>query len=225
MKRNILLSILILYLFSNSTYAQYHRASFWEKDMKEFAQQDATNGISQKSILFAGSSSIKMWRSLEKDFPKHKVLNRGFGGSCMTDVIYFFNEVIKPYAPSQVVLYEGDNDLINPDKTPESFMNDVITITRMIHIHFPKTNIVLISIKPSPSRLKASGKYQIANNLMKNFAKTKSYITYVNIWDDMLNEEGLPNKNLYMEDMLHMNRKGYDIWKQILTPYLIMPCE
>lgn len=222
MKKNRFFIFLALCLFFQQTHSQYQRASVWKKSMEDFAQQDAKSGIAKKTVLFVGSSSIKMWKSLKEDFPKSNVLNRGFGGSYMTDVIYFFDQVIKPYVPKQVVLYEGDNDLVSSAKTPQSFADDVVTITRMIHIYFPKTSIILVSIKPSPSRKQFFEKYRVANELMKSYAQAHKQITYVDIWEAMLNKDGSPNKSLYLKDMLHMNRKGYDIWKQLLEPHLII---
>lgn len=225
MKSKIILFTFILFFFSGHIEAQYKRATIWTNDMKNFAAEDAINGAPQEVVLFAGSSTLRMWTSLQTDFPKSKVLNRAFGGSWMTDIIYFFNQVVVPYAPQQVVLYEGDNDLMEPSKTPQSFMDDVITATRMINIHFPETEIILVSIKPSPSRKSAFPKYLEANNLMKSYAESIHYIKFVDVWDAMLNSDNTPNTSLYLSDMLHMNREGYDIWKKILEPHLLTSAE
>ena len=222
MKQKFSLSFFVLsFLLVINVSAQYPRVSLWTADMNSFAAEDAINEIPQDVVLFAGSSTFRMWNSLQVDFPNSKVLNRAFGGSWMTDLIYFFDQVIKPYAPSQVVLYEGDNDLIESGKTPQSFLEDVITMTRLINIHYPNAKILLVSIKPSPSRQSYFPKYQEANTLMKNYADLHSHITYVNTWEPMLNPDGTPNTTLYLSDMLHMNRAGYDIWKEVLEPYLI----
>lgn len=218
MKKQVLILILIsVCIVAN---AQYPRASLWTADMSGFAAQDA-NGIKKDVVLFTGSSTFTMWSSLKTDFPNSKVLNRAFGGSMMTDLLYFFNQVVAPYSPRQVVLYEGDNDLYGTTKTPEQFMDDVIAMTRLINIYYPNAKILLVSIKPSPSRTSAFTKYQASNVLMKNYADKFDYIDYVDTWTPMLKQDGTPNETLFGSDMLHMNASGYALWKSILEPLLL----
>lgn len=215
--------ILSLFLFSICvvTNAQYPRASLWTADMSGFAAQDAANGVKKDVVLFVGSSTFTMWSSLKTDFPNSKVLNRAFGGSMMTDLLYYFNQVVAPYNPRQVVLYEGDNDLYGTTKTPEQFMDDVIAMTRLINIYYPNAKILLVSIKPSPSRTGAFSKYQASNVLMKNYADKFDYIDYVDTWTPMLKQDGNPNETLFGSDMLHMNASGYALLKSILEPLLL----
>lgn len=217
-----IVSLFILALFINTfSYSQYLRASLWTSDMNAFASSDALNGIPQGVVLFAGSSTFRMWSTLATDFPDSPVLNRAFGGSYMTDLIYFFDQVVKPYTPIQVVLYEGDNDLYGTSTTAAEFLDDVITMTRMINIYYPNAKILLVSIKPSPSRTSAFTVYQEANALMKSYAEGIDYITYVDTWTPMLNNDGTPNSSLFGSDMLHMNSDGYALWTSILKPYLL----
>jgi len=220
MKRQYYL-LLFLSFFVVSTFAQYPRASLWTSAMSNFAAQDAAGGIQKDVVLFAGSSTFTMWNSLQSDFPRSKVLNRAFGGSIMTDLIYFFNQVVAPYNPRQVVLYEGDNDLHETTKTPDEFMEDVITMTRIINIYFPNAEILLVSIKPSPSRTITFPKYEAANALMKDYAEKHTYIKYVDTWTPMLRQDGTPETSYFGSDMLHMNSSGYALWKSILEPFLL----
>ncbi len=204
-----------------SAIAQYPRESTWLSTINNFTSQDAINGVQKDVVLFVGSSTFTMWSNLKADFPNSKVLNRGFGGSWMTDAIYFFNKIVLPYNPRQVVLYEGDNDLFGTTKTAEQFMDDVITMTRLINIYFPNAKILLVSIKPSPSRTSAFAIYQAANLLMKNYADKYDYIDYVDTWTPMLKPDSSPNETLFGTDMLHMNASGYALWKTILEPLLL----
>lgn len=212
---------LLLLTISVSVFAQYPRASLWTADMSGFASQDAVAGAPKDVVLFAGSSTFRAWNSLKTDFPNSKVLNRAFGGSMMTDLIYYFNQVVAPYNPRQVVLYEGDNDLDGTSKTAQDFMDDVITMTRLINIYFPNSKILLVSIKPSPSRTSSFTKYQAANVLMKTYADKFSHIEYVDTWTPMLKADGTPQTSYFGSDMLHMNATGYALWKTILEPYLL----
>lgn len=212
---------LLLLTLSVSVFAQYPRASLWTADMSGFASQDAVAGAPKDVVLFAGSSTFRMWSGLKADFPNSKVLNRAFGGSMMTDLIYYFNQVVAPYNPRQVLLYEGDNDLEGSSKTAEQFMDDVITMTRLINIYFPNAKIAYVSIKPSPSRTGSFTKYQAANALMKAYADKYAYIDYIDTWNPMLKQDGTPQTSYFGSDMLHMNASGYALWKSILEPYLL----
>ena len=219
MKKQVLILILIsVCIVAN---AQYPRASLWTADMSGFASQDAVAGAPKDVVLFAGSSTFRMWSGLKTDFPNSKVLNRAFGGSMMTDLIYYFNQVVAPYNPRQVLLYEGDNDLEGSSKTAEQFMDDVITMTRLINIYFPNAKIAYVSIKPSPSRTGSFTKYQAANALMKAYADKYAYIDYIDTWNPMLKQDGTPQTSYFGSDMLHMNASGYALWKSILEPYLL----
>lgn len=212
---------LLLLAISVSVFAQYPRASLWTADMANFAAEDALNGTKKDVVLFAGSSTFRMWTSVKTDFPNSNVLNRAFGGSMMTDLIYYFNQVVAPYNPRQVLLYEGDNDLDGTSKTAEEFMDDVITMTRMINIYFPNARISLVSIKPSPSRTGSFTKYQAANALMKIYANKFTYMDYIDTWTPMLKQDGTPETSYFGSDMLHMNASGYALWKSIIEPYLL----
>lgn len=219
-KISILLLLLFTFLVSRVN-AQYARASLWTNDMQAFASQDAINGIQKNVVLFAGSSTFRMWSSLKSDFPNSPVLNRAFGGSWMSDLIYYFDQVVEPYNPSQVVLYEGDNDLHETSKTVDEFFDDLVTMTRLINIYYPNAKILLVSIKPSPSRTISFEKYKAANALMKTYADKVSYIEYADLWTPMLKGDGTPDSSLFGSDLLHMNASGYALWKTILEPYLL----
>lgn len=216
-----ILFFFLLFILTTNISAQYPRASLWTADISGFASQDAVTGVQKDVVLFVGSSTFTMWSSLKTDFPNSKVLNRAFGGSMMTDLLYYFNQVVAPYNPRQVVLYEGDNDLYGTTKTAEEFMDDVTAMIRLINIYFPNTKILLVSIKPSPSRTSAFTKFQASNLLMKNYADKYSYIDYVDTWTPMLKQDGTPNEALFGSDMLHMNATGYALWKTILEPHLL----
>lgn len=218
MKKKILL--LLSVIVSISVSAQYSRASLWTGNISAFTAQDAVNGTPKNVVLFIGSSTFTNWSSVQNDFPDSPILNRAFGGSWMSDLIYYFNQIVVPYSPKQVVLYEGDNDLFET-KTVDEFFDDVVTMTRLINIYYPSAKILLVSIKPSPSRTSVFEKYKSANALMKSYADKISYIEYADTWTPMLNTDGTPNTSLFGSDMLHMNTSGYAIWKTVLKPYLL----
>jgi lysophospholipase L1-like esterase len=159
------------------------------------------------------------WDSLAQDFPGVKVINRGFGGSQLADSVYYADRVVIPYQPRMVVLYAGDNDL-NAGKTPETVLADFKAFAAKIHAALPKTRIVYIAIKPSPSRWKLKDKVTRANALIAAECAKDKRFAFADIYTPMLNAQGEPRPELFVKDMLHMNAAGYAVWKPVVAPLL-----
>ncbi len=164
----------------------------------------------KETIVFTGSSSVRFWKSLPESFPDRQILNTGFGGSQATDLLVFLDELVLAYNPKKVFIYEGDNDLW-AKKRPNQVLATTSDIIRRIRTNNPATQIVLISAKPSISRWKIRGKYRRLNRKMKRLTKRDTLLEFVDVWHPMLNGRKLKN-NLFIEDGLHMNQQGYDIW-------------
>lgn len=209
----------LLILLFNPVFAQ-QQPRYW-KDIQQFKKLDKQNPPPQKAVLFIGSSSIRMWKEVQKDFPDHQVINRGFGGSTLPDVIRYAGDIIFPYHPKQVVIYCGDNDAASSDKiSADSIRNRFERLFLLIRSKLPKTRITYISIKPSPSREKLFPVMEKANWEIENFIKSRRRADFVDIWHLMLDEFGRPRKELFRSDMLHMNRQGYAIWQKAVKPLL-----
>ncbi|MES2695672.1 MAG: SGNH/GDSL hydrolase family protein [Verrucomicrobiota bacterium] len=187
----------------------------WTATIDKFTTADKTNPPPRDAVVFVGSSSIVKWTSLEKDFPNYKVINRGFGGSELGDSVFYADRIVIPYAPKTVVVYAGDNDL-NAGKTPEKVFADFKALVAKIHAALPKTRIVYIAVKPSPSRWKIKDKGEQTNALIAAECAKDQRLRFVDIWKPMLNEKGEPRPELFVKDMLHMNPAGYEVW----TPYV-----
>lgn len=173
--------------------------------------------LSGGAFRFFGGSSITKWVNFSTDFDTTKVVNNGFGGSRMSDLLVFFDRVVTSYHPKQVFVYEGDNDL-NGGVTVEEFIGDVKAFARLIQVKLPGTKLYIISPKPSPSRIKKAAIYAEANQKLQQLAKNSSFITYVDVTKVMLDTNGLVRKDIFKPDSLHMNRKGYMLWAPIIKP-------
>ena len=191
----------------------------WENDIQQFEGADKTNPPPKKAILFIGSSSIRIWKTLATDFPEHKVINRGFGGSFMNDSVYYFDRIVAPYRPKVIVIYAGGND-INAGKTPEDVFGAFTNFVAKAHQALPKTRVAYISIAPNPSRWSQVEQVKAANKLIEDFTKKDSKLAFINIFPAMLGEDGKPKPDIFLKDNLHMNAKGYAIWVPIGRPYL-----
>jgi lysophospholipase L1-like esterase len=208
---------LLFLVFSLSVAAQELPFS---KEIKAFKTEDSLQAPPENAIVFVGSSSFNMWDDVNEYFPGYSIINRGFGGSSLPHVIEYAEEIILPYKPKQVVIYCGENDLVDKSVTGEIVADRFKKLFKMIRRDLRKTDIVFVSIKPSPSRQHLMPQMAEANQLIKRFLEKKRRTSFVNIWDQMLDQNGAPRKELFLQDMLHMNKQGYEIWQKQIAPAL-----
>lgn len=190
----------------------------FDSTFARFAAWDAQNAVPRNGILFVGSSSIVRW-STAVSFPDLPVINRGFGGSVASDVPPWVDEAVIQYDPSVVVYYEGDNDVERGKKAPQIF-EDVREFAEAVLAADPSTQIVLLSVKPSPRRWEWWGEMQATNALMRAYADSRPTVHYVDVGTAMLGADGQPMPHLYVSDRLHMTPAGYEIWDAIVGPVL-----
>lgn len=191
----------------------------FEKEIRAFEAADQKQAPPKDAVLFIGSSTIRFWTSLPKDFPELKVINRGFGGSQIADSVRYAERIAIPYHPSHIVMYAGDNDLA-AGKTPQQVLADFQAFVEKIHASLPDVPITFISIKPSIARWKLVDKIKEANALVEQYAKTAQHVDFVDIFPALLGPDGKPRKELLRPDGLHMSPKGYAIVVSILKPRL-----
>lgn len=191
----------------------------WEQDIQKFEAADKANPPKPGAIVFVGSSSIEHWKDVASDFPDKRVLNRGFGGSRIADSTYYAGRIIVPYKPSMVVFYAGDND-INDGHSAQQVFDDYVAFVARVRKDLPATPIAYISIKPSPSRAKLLPVMKEANAKVRAYAATHPDLIYIDVASKMLDAGGQPRAELFLEDRLHMNRAGYDLWRGIIAPFL-----
>ena len=198
----------------------------WSKDdafideINEFKRLDKENFPEKGKILFTGSSSIRFWNSLEEDMKPLKVLNRGFGGAQISHVIHHFEDIVKPYNPKAIVFFCGTNDL-TALKTPDETVHDLKKFLSLVRNEFGNIKVYIIGIKPSVDRLYLEKEERIFNSSINLLASEDIYIEYINVWDSMLNPDGTRMPELYIEDGLHMNQKGYEIWTRLVRKSLL----
>ena len=191
----------------------------FKEEVENIGQVEYELDTSKDVIVFTGSSSIRMWDDIQQYFPDHQVVKAGFGGSQMSDLLYYSDQLILKYAPDKVFIYEGDND-IAADKTPSEIITTTVELVEKIHSMLPLTEIVLISAKPSISRWHLKEKYEELNRRFEIYSSKKERVNYADVWTIMLNQNGSPKKTLFLSDSLHMNKKGYDLWAIKLAGFL-----
>lgn len=217
----ILASLFLIFLIKETVVAQEEQPPFWE-EIQSFKSQDKENPPAENAILLFGSSSFAKWKDVSDYFPKHTIINRGFGGSTFADAIRYVDDIVFPYKPKQIVIYEGDNDAVNGDDVSgmDIFM-DFKKLYHRIREELPEVDIVYISIKPSPSRKEYFPVMDKANWEIQQFIEKEEHSAFVDVWHEMLDDFGQPREELFGPDLLHMNEKGYTIWQKIIEPHLL----
>lgn len=213
LKRSFLLAFSLLLI--SIAFGQDHKR--FEEDVEKLTA--ALNETNYESpIVFAGSSSIRFWDT-KKYFPDEKIINHGFGGSETSDLVCYVRELILAAKPSQIFIYEGDNDL-NSGKSVDLVLADMKTLLRIIKRNMPDVPVHIISPKPSIARWNLRERYVSLNEELRAICKEREEVTFIDVWTPMLDEEGNLKEDLFIDDGLHMNDTGYDIWKAVIRPHL-----
>ncbi|MHA4844650.1 GDSL-type esterase/lipase family protein [Flavitalea antarctica] len=190
-------------------------------DIQNFKSQDSISKPPKNAIVFTGSSSFTRWTDMESRFPGYTVINRGFGGSSLPDVIRYADDVIFKYKPKQVVIYCGENDAAGDTTiTADTITNRFNTLYKMIRKRLPKASVVFVSMKPSPSRVSVRDVVIKANEQIKQLLSKDKNAAYVDVYSKMLNSQQMPMPDLFVSDSLHMSPRGYDIWQEAIRPVL-----
>lgn len=219
MKKVILLCTL-LFAASVTVLQAQDSPPFWD-DVQTIKKFDKMYNPPAHPILFTGSSSIRKWDDLERSFASYVVMNRGIGGAVVNDITFYLNDIVFPYHPRQIVLYVGENDLVDEATTADSVLVRTERLFHLIRSKLPDIPIVYISMKPSPSREKFQQKAIEGNALIKDFLSKEKQTVFIDVFHAMLTADGKTRPELFVSDMLHMNAKGYEIWKGLVEPHLL----
>lgn len=191
----------------------------FENEVKAIQHKnDSLWDSSRPTIVFTGSSSIRFWKDVQERFPEYQVLNTGFGGSQFSDLELYLDELILNYNPVKVFIYEGDNDIF-AKKRPRKIVKRAEYILSILQQRNPNMEIVLISAKPSIARWNYRGRYRRLNRKLDKLAAKNEKIDFVDVWYPMLDNRKV-KQDIFIEDGLHMNDKGYDIWYDVIKNYM-----
>jgi lysophospholipase L1-like esterase len=216
-RRTVILVALCTLITSRTVLLAQNPARF----QKEVDSIVATNKSVNRDnlILFTGSSSIRLWKNLSASFPNHNVLNMGFGGSEMSDLLYYSDKLIIPFKPKQIFIYEGDNDL-SFGRSAEQILASADGILSLVRQHLPESEVIFISPKPSLKRWALKEKYEDYNNKLKDWTSKKRNVKFADVWTPMLDKDGQVMNDIFITDGLHLNEKGYAIWTNALRKYV-----
>jgi len=215
------LLLLLLAFACANLFAQSNKPAFYN-DIQQFRKMDSVQAPPTNAILFVGSSSFTKWTDVKDYFPGYSIINRGFGGSTLADVLRYEEDVIFRYNPKQIVIYCGENDVASSDTiTANTVFNRFTSLFSDIRAVFPNVPVVFLSLKPSPSRWQLREKAKATNQLIEQYLSKQKNAQFVDVWKPMLGKDGKPRQELFIEDNLHMNAKGYAIWQKLIQPTLL----
>ncbi len=215
------LAFLISVCISVFTLKIFSQPPFFD-EIRAFKIEDSLHKPPQHAILFVGSSSFRKWTDVQSYFPGYKIINRGFGGSSLPDVIRYADDIIFPYNAKEIVIYCGENDFAADSTLPaETVFERFKILYGMIRKNMPIVPVVFVSIKPSPSRREYWNKMIAANKLIKDYIGTQTHISFIDVYSLMMSDQQQTKPEIFLSDSLHMNAKGYAIWQKAIKPYLI----
>jgi hypothetical protein len=214
----ILLIICNACAVTNNTYT---RASLWEAEIKTLEAKDKTQQDPENAILFIGSSSIRLWKNIEKDMAPYPVIQRGFGGANFTDLIYFSERIVYPHNFKAVVIFVA-NDIVGGenDKSPREVLELFKTEEMIIRKKYNSQPIYFIGITPCKSRWSVWQNQKQANMLIEAYCKNKTNLHFIATEASYLDDNKEPIQEYFLSDNLHQNQKGYDVWSSIIKEKL-----
>lgn len=209
-----MLPILLLLLCGADT-----KPAPFEQEIRAFERADETHPPPKDAVLFLGSSSIRLWKTLEQDFPNLKVINRGFGGSQVEHSLRYADRIVLPYRPKTIVFYAGDNDLA-AGKSPQRVLADFQAFVNKVRAALPDTRVLYVSIRPSVARWHLQGRQWFTNRLVRAFAESNPSVGYIDVVPALLGPDGKPRADFLVADKLHLNLAGYRVWTDVIRPHV-----
>ena len=211
--------ILVLVLAVSCLLTQAADFEKWEKEIAAYEQADRASPPPKGGLLFVGSSTIRLWRTLASDFPQHQVINRGFGGSQIADSTHFAERIIFPYAPRMILLRAGGND-IHAGKSPELVFSDFRAFVAKVHEKLPDTQIAYIALSPSIARWDEKEKGEALNRMIREYTREIAGLKYIAADSISLGPDGKPRPDLFVADKLHFSPEGYKLLAECVKPHL-----
>jgi lysophospholipase L1-like esterase len=212
MSRSVLLRVttLIIAMFAAASFGtdSKSRTNRFEEDILAFEAADQKNPLPKGAILFVGDSLFTLWKSIQTDLPEYTVINRGFGGSQMSDLLYYTDRIVIPYKPRLIIVNEGGND-IHRGRMPEQVLADVRAFVEKVRAALPDTRIAISSLTPSPARWSEAEIAKHANRIIRDYVATQRNVVFIDLFDAYLGPDGKPREELFVEDGLHHSAAAY----------------
>jgi len=194
----------------------------WEADIQALEAGSAGRFAPGEAVVFIGSSSIRLWRTLAEDMAPVPVLQHGFGGAKLNDAVHYADRLVSAFRPRAVVLFAGSND-IHPGatKSPQALLDGYREFVARVRREQPALPVFFIAITPSPLRWEVWHVAVETNELIRAWSDTQTGLYFIDTGPALLDSSGEPDPDNYLFDGLHLNARGYAIWTSIIRPRLL----
>jgi len=190
----------------------------WEETIKKFETADAATPPPKGALLLVGGSNARRWTDVSSYFPQHQVINRGFGGAQLTDVLYYADRIVLPYAPKTILLNAGGNDLA-AGKSPEQIRDAARAFITKVHTTLPDTHVFCLGVPPvlrSSSSPEVLAVIRALNTLLAELASSEKNVEFIDLFPAFLDAQGQPKTDFFVEDGTHFSPKGYAAVTELL---------
>ena len=193
----------------------------WEPEIEKFTTLSKTEKYADDAVVFAGSSSIRLWKTLADDMKPYNVIQRGYGGAKLSDYGVYAENIFDNIPGRALVLFIA-NDISGSenDKSTDEVKNLFLYIVKTFRKNHPGAPVFWIAITPTTSRWKAWPEIKKANEQIRETCEKGKNMYYISTDKVFLNEQGLPRDELFVADKLHLNEEGYKIWTEIIKKEL-----
>ncbi len=202
---------------------QYRAAAVakWEAAIEGLEKLDKEQTDPEHAVLFIGSSSIVLWKDMAQDMAPYATIRRGYGGAKFSDMAVYVDRLVKPHQFDAIAVFVA-NDISGSesDKTPGEVMRLIDITVNKIKEHAPDAPVFLIAITPTPSRFGVWEKIKQVNALMAEYCREHEGLYYIDTANNYLGADGKPIEDYFIKDGLHQDRKGYQMWAQIIKAAL-----
>lgn len=209
-----------LFFLVSAQFAIAQDSTIWESQVRAFEEKDLSQPPSKGETVAVGSSSIRLWSTIRSDLAPTSVVPRGIGGATTVDVLYYLDRLVLVYEPKRVLVYAGEND-ISALRSPQQLLDTTKAIVGRIHARLPSTQVYLLSIKPSILRWDRWPAMKSANDLLASYARSDPRIKFIDVSSPLLGADGTPVREYYLDDLLHLSKRGYEQWTKVIRPYLV----
>lgn len=196
--------------------------SRWAKAMAAFAHEDEVSPNAPGGVVFVGSSSIRLWKTLEPDMAPVRIIQRGFGGAKLFDAIYWSELLVSKHRPELVVVFCGTNDLVGDDAKTAVEVRDLfrrfVARLRWFDDDLP---ICHIAITPTLARERWIERVHEANRLIRADCEADPNLEFIDPTPDLLDANGRPDPKWFVRDRLHLNARGYEVWTRLIRPVVL----
>lgn len=200
-------------------YAKYAEAAEkrWASEMARIDKLNATETHPDDAVLFIGSSSIRLWETIQDDVAPYQPIQRGYGGARYSDLAVFAERLITPHRYRAMVVFVGND--VTGGKGDLS-LTEIERLARYVvgvsRAHQPHAPVLLVEVTPTSSRYRVWPQIRRVNDLLREIAMTEPNTYFIPTAEYYLDANNKPVDRYFRSDLLHLNEQGYAVWSALI---------